>query len=86
MTRAKKLLLTGATTLAAGVALMLLLHRLAWNSFNAASMETPWMRGGMGMHHEMPWFMPMGPLAMVLTLTGAVLLVASLARLTTRNG
>jgi hypothetical protein len=86
MTTTTKLSLAGGLTLLAGIVLMTLLHRSAWQSFGAGSADAMWMHHGMRMPHEMPWFMPLGPLAMALAFVGVVFLIVSLIRLATRNG
>ena len=86
MTMTTKLSLAGGVALLAGIMLMTLLHRFAWQSFGAGSADAAWMHHGMRMSHEIPWFAPLGPLAMVLALVGVAFLIASLVRLTTRSG
>lgn len=86
MATTTKLLLAGGLALLAGTVLMTLLHHFARRSFGAGSADAMWMDHGMRMPHEMPWFMPLGPLAMALTFVGVVFLIVSLVRLATRNG
>ena len=86
MTTTRKLSLAGGLALLAGVVLMTGLHWLAWQSFGAGPADAAWAHHGMRMPHEMPWFSPLGPLAVVLALVGVAFLIASLVRLTTRSG
>ncbi len=86
MTTTRKLSLAGGLALLAGIVLMTVLHWFAWQSFGAGPADAAWMHHGMRMPHEMPWFSPLGPLAMVLALVGVAFLIASLVRLTTRSG
>ena len=81
-----RLSLARGLALLTGIVLMTILHRSAWQSFGAGSADATWMHHGMRMPHEMPWFIPLGPLAMTLAFIGVVFLVASLIRLATRNG
>ena len=81
-----KLSLAGGLALLAGVVLMVTLHRFAWQSSGMGSADAMWLHHGMSMPHEMPWFMPLGPLAMALAFAGIAFLLVSLIRLATRNG
>ena len=86
MTTTRKLSLAGGLAQLAGIVLMTVLHWSAWQSFSAGPADAAWMHQGMRMPHEMPWFSPLGPLAMVLAVVGVAFLIASLVRLTTRSG
>jgi len=78
MTSSKKLPVAGGLALVAGILLMAVVHQLAWRSFGADSGSMLEIR----MPAEMPWFMPLGPLAMALTFVGGALLIVSLVRWT----
>ena len=83
MTRTR-LSMTGGLAVLAGIVLMTFLHQFAWRAFGAGSAQV--VGPGMGMPHEMSWFMPLGPVAMVLIVGGAATLVVSLLRRATMNG
>ena len=80
MTKTTKLSLAGGLALLAGIGLMTALHQLASRSSGLGSAAMMQMHQGMAMPQDMAWLMPLGPLAMMLTLGGVVLLAVSLAR------
>ena len=85
MATTKKFSIIGGLALLSGIGLMVLLHQFAWRFMHADTTNTALLHHGMRIPHEMPWFMPLGPLAMALTFAGAVVLVVSLVRTASRN-
>jgi hypothetical protein len=83
---ATKLSLVGGLALLAGIVLMAALHGAAWHPAGMTGANAMAMHHGMGMPHAMPWFMALGPLAMVLALAGILFLLASVVRLAARTG
>jgi hypothetical protein len=82
---ATKRSLAGGLVLLAAVVLMADPHWAAWHPASKGWADAMTMHPGMGMGHAMPWFMALGPLAMVLALTGVVFLLASVMRLATKT-
>jgi hypothetical protein len=82
---ATTLSLAGGLALLACTVLMAALHWAAWHPAGMTAADAMAMHHGMGTH-AMPWFMALGPLAMVLALAGVLFLLASVMRLATRTG